>query len=423
MRRRVAITGLGAVTPVGNDVPSTWQSLVTGRSGVGRIDIFPVDSFAVQIAAQVKNFDVEPYLPDRHTRRYLSRAAGFGLAATAQALADAGLDSNTYLPHERGISMASTMGRPPLDELAEMVQQMYGSEEPQLFHQAPSDVLLRDQTVGVALLARLADCRGPLISLSTACSGSAHALGEAFRRVQEGEAKLMIAGGYDALITYFDVLGFSLLGALTAEYNDDPERASRPFDRERSGFVLGEGAVVAVLEDWEAAHARGAVIQAEILGYGSSLNAWRMTDSPPDGRGPMVAMARALEESGLGTDQVDFVVAHGTSTPGNDLSETVALKRLFGQEAYRLAVSSPKSMTGHLCSAAGSLNLLAALGAMRDQVIPPTINYEQPDPKLDLDYVPNEARRANVRAAMVNAFGFGGTNAVLVVCRPEVRVN
>jgi len=217
----------------------------------------------------------------------------------------------------------------------------------------------------------------------------------------------------------FDVVGFSLLGALTTEFNDNPEKACRPFDRERSGFVLGEGAVVVILEEWESARARGATILGEVVGYGSSMNAYRITDAPPDGGGAILAMASALEESGLGKDEVDYIVAHGTGTPGNDLCETVALKQVFGPDAYRLVISSPKSMTGHLTSAAGALNLLAGVCAMRDGIVPPTINYQHPDPKLDLDYVPNTARSMPVRAVMVNAFAFGGTNASLVVRHPE----
>jgi 3-oxoacyl-[acyl-carrier-protein] synthase II len=225
----------------------------------------------------------------------------------------------------------------------------------------------------------------------------------------------MIAGGYDSLISYLDVLGFGLLGALASGYEDRPQKASRPFERDRVGFVLGEGAVVAVLEDLESARARKARVYAEIVGYGSSMNAYRMTDAPPDGGGTVVAVGAALEESGLGSAGVDYVAAHGTSTPGNDLCETMALKRVFGEDAGRLAISSVKSMTGHLTAAAGALNLAAAVLSIRDQIVPPTINYENADPKLDLDYVPNSARRMPVRAAMLNAFAFGGTNASLVV--------
>lgn len=419
MHRRVAITGLGAVTPVGNDAETTWRSLVAGRSGIGKITTFDATTYPVQIAGMVKGFDVEPALPDRRLARQLPRAARFAVAATVEALRNAGVGPDTYEPHQRGISMGSSVGRAELQELTDMSHLLHRSRMGRFYRQAPADVLLRDQNVALATIGTIAGCQGPLIGVSTACAGSGHALGEAYRRLQEGEAKLMIAGGYDALTTWLDVLGFALLGALTTAYNDDPEHASRPFDRERSGFVLGEGAVVAILEDWGEAEARGATILAEIVGYGSSMNAYRITDAPPDGGGAILAMASALQEAGLRPDEVDYVAAHGTGTAGNDLSETVALKQVFGPDAYRLAISSTKSMTGHLTSAAGSLNLLAAVCAIRDGVVPPTINYEHPDPKLDLDYVPNRARPLRVRAAMANAFAFGGTNVALVVRRPD----
>jgi 3-oxoacyl-[acyl-carrier-protein] synthase II len=419
MQKRVAITGVGAVSPVGNDARSTWDALVAGRSGIGPITTFDADTFPVRIAGTVKDFDLEPYLPDPRLGRHVSRAAGFGVAAAAQALADAGATADTYEPYERGVSVAGSVGRPELQELADLLHLVHTSEGRELQLQAPSDVLLRDQNIAAAVIAQLADCQGPMITISTACSGSAHALGEAYRRLQEGEAKLMVTGGYDSLTTWLDVLGFSLLGALTTDYNDDPQRASRPFDRERTGFVLGEGGVMVVMEDWEAAKARGANIYAEVVGYGSSMNAYRMTDAPPDGGGTILAIARALEESGLRTDQIDYIAAHGTSTPGNDLCETMAIKQVFGADAARLAVSSVKSMTGHLTSGAGALNLLAAVYAMRDQIVPPTINHEFPDPKLDLNYVPNTAQRREVRAAITNAFAFGGTNASMVVRHPE----
>jgi len=419
MERRVAITGLGAVTPVGNDAESTWQSLVAGRSGIGQITTFDASTFPVRIAGMVKDFDLASYVPDLHMARHLSRAARFGVAASLQALQDAGIGKDTYTPEERGVSMAGSVGRAELQELADMSWLLRTTEMRQLQLQAPSDVLLRDQNVGMDTIALLADAQGPMIGISTACTGSAHALGEGFRRVQEGEAKVMISGGYDALTTWLDVLGFALLGALTTEYNDNPEKASRPFDRVRSGFVLGEGAVVMVLEDLEAAKERGARIYAEIAGYGSSMNAYRMTDPPPDGGGTSLAMENALRDSGMRTSDIQYVVAHGTGTPGNDITETISIKRVFGDDAYNVVISSPKSMTGHLTSAAGGLNLLAAVLAMRDNVVPPTINLEYPDPKLDLDYVPIEARKMEVSGAMVNAFAFGGTNAAMVVRRAE----
>ena len=376
MRNRVAITGVGAVTPVGPDAESSWASLIAGRSGIGRITTFPADTFAVRIAGLVKDFDLEAYVPDRKLRRRLSRAGGFGVAAALQAVRDAGAEpgKSIYAAHERGLSLGGSVGRPELEELTDWLYCNYTSKGREVGRLSPSSFLLRDQNVPVIVLGILADCQGPVVSVSTACSGSAHAIGEAFRRIQEGDAKLMLAGGYDSLTTYLDVLGFSLLGALNTECNDTPEKASRPFDRKRSGFVLGEGAAVVVLEEWESARARGARIYAELMGYGSSLNAYRITDAPPDGGGAIRAMANALQEAGLSPADIDYVAAHGTSTPGNDLSETIAIKAVFGPEARRLAISSPKSMTGHLTSGAGGLNLLAAVYAMRDEIVPPTIN-------------------------------------------------
>lgn len=413
--RRVVITGIGAVTPVGNDTETTWQNLLAGKSGIGHIDIFDASAYPVRIAGLVKDFDLSRYFGDEELSRHLSRAAQFGMAATVQALEDAGIKPDTYRPEEKGISMGGSVGRPTLQELSDIIHTYQSSEGRELIRQEADSVMEREQNVAMAAMAVSGDFEGPFVSVSTACSGSAHALGEAFRLIQEGEARLMIAGGFDALTSYLDLLGFALLGALTKDYNDDPQRASRPFDRDRSGFVLGEGAVVAVLEDLESARARGARIYAEVVGYGSSLNAYRITDAPPDGGGATLAIASAVKESGLGTDEMDYVVAHGTSTPGNDLSETTAIKKVFGDDAYRLAVSSPKSMTGHLTGAAGGLNLLAGSLAIRDQIVPPTVNYENPDPKLDLNYVPNTAQKRPVHAVLVDAFAFGGTNASLVI--------
>jgi 3-oxoacyl-[acyl-carrier-protein] synthase II len=317
--------------------------------------------------------------------------------------------------------MGGSVGRPEADELAEIAAVRERSRGTVLVRQPPRHAVRRSQNTVSAVIAGLTGCAGPMIGVSTACTASAHALGEAMRRIQEGDAKLMVAGGCDALTTWLDVLGFSLLSALTTEHADAPHRASRPFARDRSGFVLGEGAVVAVLEEWDAAIARGAPILAELTGYAATMNAYRMTDAPPDGGGAIGAMAGALADGGVRPDEVGYVVAHGTSTPGNDSSETTAIRAVFGDHAPRLLVSSPKSMTGHLTAAAAGLNLLAALGAMRDGLVPPTINLDEPDPRLDLDYVPNTARRARVDAALVNAFAFGGTNGSLAVRRPDIQ--
>ncbi|WP_158884498.1 beta-ketoacyl-[acyl-carrier-protein] synthase family protein [Amycolatopsis anabasis] len=405
--RRVVITGLGAVTPLGNDVASTWDGLKSGRSGISRLTTFDCSTFPVRIAGQVTGFAGE---------RGLSRAAGFGLAAAREALADAGEGWRAIPPRERGVAFGGTVGRPELDELTELADRLETGELPR---QRTGEVRRREQNTGIAAIARAGDCRGPFVSVSTACAGAAHALGEAMRRIQEGDCRLVLAGGFDALTTWLDVLGFALLRALTSEYDDEPARASRPFDARRSGFVLGEGAVVAVLEDAEHAAARGARVHGELLGYGSTLNAYRITDSPPDGGGAAGAMRKALAESGVEASEVDYVAAHGTGTPGNDLSETRAIKAVFGEHAAALSVSSPKSMTGHLTSAAAGVNLVAAVGALREQLVPPTINLEHPDPELDLDYVPGTARRRPVRTACVNAFAFGGANASFVLGAPR----
>jgi 3-oxoacyl-[acyl-carrier-protein] synthase II len=418
MRRRVAITGMGAVTPVGNDAGSTWAALLAGRSGVGPITTFAPAGFPVRIAGLVKDFDLEHIVPSARLTRHLHRAAGFGIAATAEALASSGLRPADCGPEEIGVAMGGSPDRPALGELAEMTLWEADPVGRPIPRAAPSTVLRRSPTVHLAAIGLLAGAQGPLLGLSTACSSSAHAIGEAYRLVQEGSARVMVAGGYDALTSYLDVLGFALLGALTTAHEDEPWRASRPFDADRSGFVIGEGGVAFVLEDWELAESRGARILAEVAGYGTSMNAWRMTDSPPDGAGATTAIANALADSGVEPRSIGYVAAHGTSTPGNDLSETNALKSVFGDHAYRLVVSSPKSMTGHLTAAAGGLNVLAAVGAIRDGAVPPTINLDNPDPRLDLDYVPNRAREVEVRAALVDAFAFGGTNVCLVLTRP-----
>jgi 3-oxoacyl-[acyl-carrier-protein] synthase II len=405
--KRVAVTGLGAVTPVGNSAEQTWQSLRAGRSGVTRITTFDAETFPVQIAGMVKDFE-----PPAH--RHLSRAGGFGVAAALEAIEDSGF-TGAYASHEIGVGVAGSVGRANLQELVDMSWTIKESDGHAFPKHRPSDVLERDQNVFAATIGNLAGAEGPMFSVSTACTASLHALGEAFRRVQEGDVKVMITGGTDALTTWFDVIGFGLLGALTKNHQDEPERASRPFDKERSGFVLGEGAVMLILEDLESAQARGARIYGEIAGYASSMNAYRMTDPPPDGGGVTLAMANAITDAGLSPTDIQYVSAHGTSTPGNDKTETVALKQVFGEHAGSLAISSVKSMTGHLTCGAGALNVLASLRAIGDGVVPPTINLENPDPNCDLDYVPNEAREADVDAVLVNAFAFGGTNGCLVV--------
>jgi 3-oxoacyl-[acyl-carrier-protein] synthase II len=417
---RVAITGIGAVTPVGDDADSTWRSLREGRSGIGPITTFDTTTYPVKIAGMVDAFDPERQLPDPRRLRHLHRGAAFGVAAGAEALAAARAPAGTHDPDFVGVAIGGSVARPELQEFSDIFYTRAVSEEHELYRSSPGRALQMSQNMAVNELARLAGAAGPMVGISTACTASSHAIGEAYRQIQDGEATLMVAGGYDALTSWVDVIGFSLLGALATGYDDAPERASRPFERDRNGFVLGEGAVMVVLEDLASARERGAPIVAELAGYGSSLNAYRMTDPPPDGGGAVIAMTRALQESGFAASDVDYVVAHGTGTPAGDVSETVAIKRTFGDHAAELAVTSPKSMTGHTTCAAGALNLLAALGSIRDGVISPTINYDHPDPELDLDFVGNVARERDVRVAVTNAFAFGGTNGAMVVCAPGV---
>jgi len=422
MNRRVVVTGMGAVTPLGNDAPSTWQGLAEGRSGVGQLTSIDTTGFEVTIAGEVKDFQLSEAVPGSVGLRHLLRPGTFGVGAAWEALRDAGVGKETYDGEDMGVATGTSVDRPNLQWLVDVgaLREETGRDDAFVPY-APSDALAYSQNIGTAAIARMLDATGPMLGLSTACSGSGHAVGEAFRSIQEGDATLMVAGGYDSLTSWLDLVGFSLLGALTKEYNDDPQRASRPFDGKRSGFVLGEGGVLFVLEELEAARARGAHIVAEVLGYGTSLNAWRVTDSPPDGSGAIESMQEAIADAGLEPADIDYVVAHGTSTHGNDLSETTAIKKVFGDDAQRLLISSPKSMTGHLTSAGAALSMLTAIGAINHGLVPPTINQETPDRRLDLDFVPNTARERDVRHALVNAFAFGGTNVGLVVGRYEEK--
>jgi len=414
----VVVTGIGAVTPVGGDAESTWQGLRSGKSGIQRIDYYDVSSFPVQIAGICSDFD-ESRLPDSDAAGYLHRGERFGVVAGAEAIESAGIDDGVYDPADIGVVIGGSVARPELQEFSDAFAVRQRSDGHEM-HRFPAEKTLQDsQNTAASEVARLAGAQGPVVGVSTACTASAHALGEALRMMQEGEAEMMVAGGFDALTTWCDLLGFSLLKALTIEYNDDPEHASRPFDRNRSGFVLGEGSVIMVLEQREAAEERGANILAELAGYGSSLNAYRMTDPPPDGGGAVIAMNAALEEAGLTTGDVDYVVAHATSTPAGDPSETIAIKRVFGEDSSKIVVTSPKSMTGHTTCAASALNLLAGIFAMRDSVVSPTINVDDQDPECDLDVVANAAREMEVNVVLVNGFAFGGTNGALVAKKYE----
>lgn len=415
-RRRVVITGMGAVTPVGLDAPSTWQALVAGRSGVRHIELFPASTYPVRIAGQVPVEDPSTLVPGAEAS-LLSRQGAFGLAAAREAAAMAGLDESGVPGHRRSVSVGATAGRPPLSEMAEFFHRFTSDEA--LYRPSVEDVRVRREHTPATLIAAETGATGGTRVFSTACTASGHAMGEAFRQIQDGTADVVVTGGYDSLITWLDVLGFSLLGALTGDHADEPERASRPFSEDRSGFVLGEGATMFVMEEREQALARGATILAEVSGYSSTMNAYRMTDPPPGGGAIVTCVERALEEAGLAPEAVGYVAAHGTSTPGNDITETQAIKAVFGDSAPALAISSVKSAVGHLTAAAAALGALGAVGVLRDAQAPPTINLEHPDPRLDLNYVPLRAQEVHTDAVLVNAFAFGGTNTCLILTRGD----
>jgi 3-oxoacyl-[acyl-carrier-protein] synthase II len=408
---RVVITGLGAVTPLGLGKEAYWGGLVAGKNGVGLITHFDAAEFPVRIAAEVRGFDPDAFM-DRKEARRMDRFAQFGVAAARMALDDAGLEITPENAPRVGVLVGSGIGG-----LASLEQQAQV-----LFEKGPNRVspllitmMIADMAAGHISI--LTGAKGPNSTVVTACATGAHALGDSMEILRRGAADVMIAGGTEAAITPLSVAAFGNMKAMTARYNDDPGHASRPFDKERDGFVMGEGAGVVVLETLEHACRRGAHIYAELAGYGMSGDAFHMTQPAPEGDGVVRAMRAALENAGVALDEVGYVNAHGTSTPFNDKNETAAIKAVFGEHARSLAVSSTKSMTGHLLGAAGAIEAIACALAIERETLPPTINYEHPDPECDLDYVPNTARPARVDAVVSNNSGFGGHNAVLVLRR------
>lgn len=405
-RRRVVITGLGAVTPLGNDVATTWASLVAGRSGAGRIQAFDPSRCKSQIAAEVKGFNPELYMSRkevRHTDRYTQ----FAFAAALQAVEDAGLRLADEAPSRVGVIIGSGIGG--ILTLLEQHQVLLERGPRRISPFFVPSILANTASGHIAIRLGL---RGPNLAVVTACATGADAIGTAFETIRRGAADVMLAGGSEAPLCELTVAGFENMGALSTR-NDSPQTASRPFDRDRDGFVIGEGAGVMVLESLEHAQRRGARIYAELLGYGNTEDAYHITAPHEEGLGACEAMGLALEEAGLQPEDVDYINAHGTGTLLNDAGETRAIKCVFGPHAYRVPISSTKSMTGHLLGAAGAVEAIVCVKVIAEGIIPPTINYTTPDPACDLDYVPNQARRADVRVALSNAFGFGGHNAVL----------
>jgi beta-ketoacyl-acyl-carrier-protein synthase II len=412
--RRVVITGMGAITPVGNDVPAFWDSLVNGRSGITRITLFDPVKTAAKVAGEVKGFDADTVMPKKEVRRN-DRYVHYAWAAVAEAMRDAGLEnpiSDDALAWRTGAIIGSGIGG-----INTMIRDVIEATEHGVERIGPFLVTAFIPDMAAGYVAIYANARGPNYCIVSACSSSNHAIGDSLNIIRRGEADVMIAGGAEAGIGEIPVAAFSAMRALSTRCNDEPERASRPFDAQRDGFVMGDGAGILVLEELDHARARGATIHAELVGYGATDDASHITLPAPGGRGAVESMRIAIDDAGLTTDDIGYINAHGTSTPPNDRSETAAIKTLFGERAYRVPVSSTKSMTGHLMGAGGGIEAIACIQAIKTGILPPTINLENPDPDCDLDYVPNEARRAEVEVTMSNSFGFGGHNATLVFRR------
>lgn len=410
MKRRVVVTGLGLVTACGNNVADTWSALMEGKSGADYIKKFDTEKFDVKFACEVKDFSAEDYLEKKEARR-MGAFTHFAIAASDEAVKDSGLvidDSNaemigTYI--SSGIGDFWAIER----EHEKLLNSGPGRVSP--FFIVSAIVNLASGNVSIRHGAK-----GPNSATATACSAGAHAIGDSFRLIERGDADAMICGGAESAITPMSVAGFDSMRALSRR-NDEPKRASRPFDAERDGFVIGEGAGILILEELEHAKARGAKIYAEIVGYGMSGDAFHVTQPDETGSGAIRVMQRAIKDAGILPEQIGYINAHGTSTPYNDKFETLAIKQVFSEHAYQLAVSSTKSMTGHALGAAGGIEAVISIKAIENGILPPTINYENPDPDCDLDYVPNAIREAQVEYVLSNSFGFGGTNACLIFKR------
>jgi 3-oxoacyl-[acyl-carrier-protein] synthase II len=408
MERRVVITGLGILSPLGTGIEKNWQALITGQSGIGPITLFDTTDYGTRFAGEVKDFDPTAFA-DKRDLKHMDRFVQFAVGGARMAVADANLTIGDDNSEQIGVLIGTGIGG----------TWTWEANHRQLVEKGPHRVspyfipmMIGDMGSGQVSI-RLG-AKGPNTNIATACATGTHAIGEAAEIIKRGDATAMIAGGAESAVSPLSVAGFCSLKALSTR-NDDPARASRPFDAQRDGFVISEGAGVVVLEELEAAKARGARIYGEVIGYGMSGDAYHMTSSHPEGDGAARAMAAALRDAGLTPEKVDYINAHGTSTLLNDKSETLAIKRVFGEQAYRVPISSTKSMTGHLLGAAGGVEVIISLLAIQRGLLPPTINYEYPDPDCDLDYVPNTARPASPKVIMSNSFGFGGHNATLIL--------
>jgi 3-oxoacyl-[acyl-carrier-protein] synthase II len=406
-KRRVVVTGIGMVSPLGNTAKETWQGLMEGRSGVGAITRFDPSQHRVRFAAEVKNFDPLQFVEKKEMKK-MDYFIYYAIAATREALTDSGLSITPENAEEIGTYIGSGIGGFGVFERehTKLIEGGPGRISP--FFIPASIVNLASGYVSI-----YHGAKGPNSATATACSSGAHAIGDSFKIIQRGDAIAMICGGTEGAITPMSVGGFAAMHALSTR-NDEPERASRPFDKDRDGFVIGEGAGILILEEYEHAKARGAKVYAEVVGYGMAADAFHITSPSEDGDGARRVMLRSMADAGTGPEAINYINVHGTSTPAGDILETIAIKRAFGEHAYRLAASSTKSMTGHLLGGAGGLEAGITALVIQQQMLPPTINLDHPDPHCDLDYVPHQARPARVEYALSNSFGFGGTNAALV---------
>ena len=426
MTRRIVITGMGSVNPLGLSVEESWKNILAGKSGIRTNAIFDASTFPTPFAAQVPDFDLAPYVRDPKIFEKAGRNVRFAMAAGRMAFADAGLEHAAFDRRRCGIYLGS--GEGILDFMTLVNSIAHGTREDGTVsavgfaemgfrHYDAMSELEQEPNMAANHLACEYGLEGPAYSCLTACAASTQAIGEACDLIRTGRVDRMLAGGTHSMIHPLGVAGFNLLTAISTGPKDEPWRASRPFDRDRGGFVLGEGSTILILEELSLAQQRGAHIWAEMTGFGTSADAYRMTDIHPEGRGPAASMRMALEKAGLGPDQIDYISAHGTGTTENDKVETLAVKLVFGEHAYRVPISSVKSSLGHLIAAAGATELMTCVLAIRDQIVPPTMNLDNPDPDCDLDYVPNAARKAKVDVCLSNSFGFGGQNDSLVVRR------
>jgi 3-oxoacyl-[acyl-carrier-protein] synthase II len=410
MQKRIVITGLGCISPLGNDVQTTWSNILAGKSGVDYITQYDASEYKTQFAAEVKGFDSSEFFGPRDARR-MDRFAQFAVVTAKQALDDASLEINDANRDRIGVVIGTGIGG--LGTLFEQMQVFYERGPSRV---SPFLVPMMLPDTGAGMVAINFGMRGPNMAIVTACATGTNAVGEAAEIIRRGQADVMLAGGSEATIVPIAMAGLSVMTALSTR-NEDPKRASRPFDLNRDGFVMGEGSAVLVLESLEHAQARGARILAEFSGYGATNDAYHISAPAENGVGAAICMQQALERAQLGINDIDYINAHGTSTPLNDKSETAAIKTVFGEQAYNIPVSSTKSMTGHLLGASGALEAIFSVKVLQDSMLPPTINYETPDPECDLDYVPNQARPAQVHHVMSNSFGFGGHNATIVLSR------